>query len=831
MAGRTITYCFPTGRKKIFFHLLFFLMAGILPASAQDKAPEDTVKRSEELIPATRFAGELPAAFTTLQHIRSSVITMAEISELKKDLDTIFTEIDRFSEKMARTDTGILQQKALENLIFQWQHQKERLLEQQALLEDRLETIQEKLSVTDKLLSRWRKSIEVNGQDLSQENKAVLDSFLLNALSLRDTLDRKSLVFMGFLQDVSNQIIRINRTLRILQEELKKKQKMLLSNKGPSFFKAVSGKAQGYPFMGDIGDNISSSLPPLKDYLKNKRFDLLWILLIFLSLYFLLYFLDKHKESEIEQAKKSSYIQKTLILVARPLWTSLFLSLLSARIILSSAPHDLYILLYTLSLIPLFILVPAMLPRNHRQYFYVIGSLFLVDNISELFFYGYLLNNLILMVLSVFLIITIARHNRDSIALMIFPGKWISTLVTLFNYLTIILLSATILATFFGFYNFQEYMVTAYIWIYFAIYFYNTANIAIAGLFEFIIYGKWTERYKSISKNREKLAHKIALFLNLLTFLLWLYTIVALFGFREQTASAIVAVWNFGFKAGTLDVTLGNITLFVFVLWLSLRIAKITQTVLEEDILARFHLERGIPESIATLVKYTIGIIGFFIAAGAAGMKMNNLAFIFGALGVGIGFGLQDIINNFISGLILLFERPIHIGDNISVGELEGVVKHIGIRSSIIQAYDRSEVVVPNGKLISNELINWTLSNEMRRLEIRVGVAYGTDPLRVMEILKECALSHPEVMKDPPPYVWFQEFGNSSVDFRLLFFYPRFSGGMTVRSEVAAAIVQAFEKNNITIPFPQMDVYIKEAMEQAAESKSEKSGKSGESKE
>jgi len=195
---------------------------------------------------------------------------------------------------------------------------------------------------------------------------------------------------------------------------------------------------------------------------------------------------------------------------------------------------------------------------------------------------------------------------------------------------------------------------------------------------------------------------------------------------------------------------------------------------------------------------------------------MTNLAFIFGALGVGIGFGLQDIINNFISGLILLFERPIHIGDNISVGELEGVVKHIGIRSSIIQSYDRSEVVVPNGKLISNELINWTLSNEVRRLEIEVGVAYGSDPEKVMKILKDCALSHKEVMKEPPPYVWFDEFGESSVDFRLLFFYPRFSGGMTVRSEIAVSIVKAFQENDITIPFPQMDIYIKEAIKQMA---------------
>ncbi len=802
--------------KKVIVFLLFMLPAGLLPLAAQDKAPADSAQKTEELIPATRFAVELPSAYTTLQQIRDNLLTTGQLAALKQETDTLFREIDTFRDKMSRADTGALDRKALQNLIYLWNQKKEKLLSEQEVLEDRLGTLQESLSQTNRILQLWKKSLEVNSQDLNDANKAVLDSFVAKTQNLTDTITKKSVLLMKLLQGVSNRLITINKTISFLETDLEKSKKVMLESKGTSLFKVIAGKSPEYIFMGNLRENISISLPSIRDYLHNNRFNLLWIVLIFFAFYILLYFLNKQKEEEIPEEKEKTYIGKAFILVSRPLWTSFFLSLLTARFILTGAPHDLYILLYSLTLLPLFMLVPPMLNREHRRYFFVIGSLFLLDNISELLFYGYILNNLVLMGLSLLLIITILRHSKASVTLMVFPGKVIGKLVMAFHYLTSFILSATIIATFFGFYHFQEFVVTAYIWTYFAIYLYNTANITIAALFEYLLYGKWTSRYKSISKNRDILTQKISLLLNFFTFFLWLYTIVALFGFKEEVASAIVAIWNFGFRAGTLNVTIGNLTLFIFVLWLSLKLARITQTLLEEDVLVRFHLDRGIPESISTLVKYTIGIIGFFIAAGAAGIKMNNLAFIFGALGVGIGFGLQDIINNFISGLILLFERPIHIGDNISVGELEGVVKHIGIRSSIIQSYDRSEVVVPNGKLISNELINWTLSNEMRRLEIQVGVAYGTDPEKVMKILKDCALSHKEVMKEPPPYVWFDEFAESSMDFRLLFFYPRFSGGMTVRSEIAVSIVNAFRENGITIPFPQMDIYIKEAMKKMA---------------
>jgi small-conductance mechanosensitive channel len=176
---------------------------------------------------------------------------------------------------------------------------------------------------------------------------------------------------------------------------------------------------------------------------------------------------------------------------------------------------------------------------------------------------------------------------------------------------------------------------------------------------------------------------------------------------------------------------------------------------------------------------------------------------------VGIGFGLQNIVQNFISGLILIFERPIQVGDTVEVDSLLGQVKDIGVRASNVITYDGAEVVVPNSNLISNNLINWTLSDSRKRVEIKVGTAYGTDPNLVLELIKNVAMDHPDVVRDPEPRALFEGFGDSSLDFRLLF-WVNFEKGLGAKSDVAVGIYNIFAENNIEIPFPQVDLHVKD---------------------
>jgi len=209
------------------------------------------------------------------------------------------------------------------------------------------------------------------------------------------------------------------------------------------------------------------------------------------------------------------------------------------------------------------------------------------------------------------------------------------------------------------------------------------------------------------------------------------------------------------------------------------------------------------------MVRYTLVTGGVILAVMAVGMPIDRLTILFGAFGVGIGFGLQNVVNNFVSGLILLFERPIQIGDTIEVGQLIGKVKTIGMRSSNVRTFDGAEVIVPNGNLISNEVVNWTLSDQRRRIEIIAGVAYGSDPHKVRTLLMKMLEENPDIVKDPAPDVLFNELGESSLDFRLLFWVSNFQDWLRIRSDVMFAVHDTLKEAGIEIPFPQWDLHLR----------------------
>jgi small-conductance mechanosensitive channel len=242
--------------------------------------------------------------------------------------------------------------------------------------------------------------------------------------------------------------------------------------------------------------------------------------------------------------------------------------------------------------------------------------------------------------------------------------------------------------------------------------------------------------------------------------------------------------------------------------WASFQVSKFIRFVLQEDILPRIDLPRGVPRAITTLMNYVIVALGFVFAAAAAGLDLSRVTILAGAFGVGIGFGLQNVVNNFVSGLILIFERPIQVGDTIQIDPLIGVVKRIGIRASIVRTFDGAEVIVPNGDLIAGRVINWSLSDQLRRIDIRVGVAYGTDPQRVLDILVDVAKQEESVLKDPSPSARFLGFGDSSLDFSL-WAWSTLDEWMAVASRINVALNAALAEAGIEIPFPQRDLHVR----------------------
>ncbi len=267
-----------------------------------------------------------------------------------------------------------------------------------------------------------------------------------------------------------------------------------------------------------------------------------------------------------------------------------------------------------------------------------------------------------------------------------------------------------------------------------------------------------------------------------------------------------------GLQIGSLHIEPMRFLLALLVTALLLALSGWFRSRLDRRWLMKTRMDRGAREAMVTITGYAGTAVAVLIGLGITGMDFSNLAIIFGALSVGIGFGLQNIVNNFVSGLILLFERPVKTGDWVVVGNTEGYVKRIRIRSTQIQTFDRADVIVPNSDLISNQVTNWMLYDMTGRLRLPIGVAYGSDTQLVKEILLRLADEHPSVLTDgsvPAPKVLFLGFGDSSLNFELRAHVRNIDERLQVVSDLNFALDAAFREQGIEIPFPQRDLHVR----------------------
>ena len=297
----------------------------------------------------------------------------------------------------------------------------------------------------------------------------------------------------------------------------------------------------------------------------------------------------------------------------------------------------------------------------------------------------------------------------------------------------------------------------------------------------------------------------------------FLVVVILLRGWGLSTTGFVLLRRYFfdGFQLGNFTVVPIKIAVGVLFFGTILVLSGLVKSRLSSQSVMLSRLEPSARETLVTLTGYIGFMIALFIGLSLAGISFQNFAIVAGALSVGIGFGLQNIVNNFVSGIILLFERPIRRGDWVVVGGTEGFVKKIRVRSTEIETFDRSDVVVPNSEFISSQVTNWTLTNAFGRVIVQVGVAYGSDVQKVKEILLSIAENHSQVIQKnnffqiPEPMVLFQSFGSSSLDFELRCFVRDVRQRLIIRSEMNFEIDRLFRENDIEIPFPQRDLHIR----------------------
>ena len=262
-------------------------------------------------------------------------------------------------------------------------------------------------------------------------------------------------------------------------------------------------------------------------------------------------------------------------------------------------------------------------------------------------------------------------------------------------------------------------------------------------------------------------------------------------------------------KLGPTSVTLWILLYLILLVVLLFFITGKLRTWLVEQVLSRTRMEPGVRQATGSIIRYTVIAIGFIIILQTAGIDLTTLNVLAGAIGIGVGIGLQDIVNNFISGLIILFERPVKVGDRIVVGDVEGDVMRIGSRSTTVVTNDNITIIVPNSRFITENVVNWSHNERKVRFRIPVTVAYGTDVHLVERLLVEAATENPDILESPPPGVRLMGFGENRLDFELRAWSTTLihRRGLLV-SSLNYAIYQKFTDNRIEIPFPRRDVRV-----------------------
>ncbi|BDG04728.1 mechanosensitive ion channel domain-containing protein [Anaeromyxobacter oryzae] len=709
--------------------------------------------------------------------------------------DTSAREIERLRQGLARED------------LF--------LADGQLVLEKRAERVATAERQIEDRLASWQLTAEAARGE--QAPPAVLrrvaqveESLRAAEARLRTEGDR----LLGIQGRVSEVRAGLSLVARSVEEADAALQRQLFEVESAPLWRALSGPNRTGALGGQLRQALRENGRDLADFLAEEQERLFLHLAIFVALALGLLALRRPVAA---MGAEGAALRGAAQVLSRPWSAALLLSLPLAGGLYPLLPPSLRDLLFLVFLAPLLRVLPGLMPDLFRRPLYGLVALFALDKLASIAPPRTLLARLTLLLVTVGALAGLVRGlRRGGWARFLRAGAWrvatrsaavgaaallavsaVSNVVgnvTLAERLThATLASATLAAVLLG------------------------VDIVLEGALAALLRVPALQRRPLVARHRALLERRIAGLLRAAAVALWAWRTAKGLGVAAAFSGALKAVLGVRLHVGGLDVSLGNVVAFAVTLAVSLALSKAIRFVLDEGVFSELRLPRGIPAAVSTTVQYGLVLLGFSWAVLASGMEMSRFSFLLGALGLGIGFGLQNVVNNFVSGLILLYERPIQVRDIVEVGTIAGEVTRIGVRSSTVRTFTGAEVIVPNATLISDAVTNWTLSDRRRRIDLGVGVAYGTAPQQVIDLLLAVVRGRAGVLDDPAPVALFLRFGESSMEFALRFWTADFDRWVLLASEVMVEVHASLGRAGIQIPFPQRDLHVRSLAPAAAE--------------
>lgn len=769
------------------------------PAVSTNQLPAAGGTTNAPAIPPAEIATQAESASAALQTIKADLAAGEMTDSAQRDLAVLTGEIsDRLAEESKMLSPGASLGR-LRTMAHKWQDLHDELAGWTRRLKKRATQLEQELATLARLAASWEATRgSAQSSSLPSEVLQRVESVIQEVSETRKQADTQHAAVLTLQNRVTDQDAKIAQVLAAIEHAREEAVHGLFRRDNPVIWSAELRSGTPQTLAQESHHSFLRQWSALARYVNRMRARFFLHGVCLIGVVALLIMARRKLKTRDE---KDGGVKNAALAFQLPVPTAIVLSLLASGWIYPEPPRLLWAILGAAALVPAAIVVRRFIDRRLLPVLNVLVLLYFADQLRNvLASQRILLRWLSLLEMTgaaVFALWFLKSGRLAAIAAVdrrrFWKGINIGVRVSLACFVLSVIANAA------GFVGLSELIGDATLTsAYLALILYGAVRLA-EGLIQSALSVPPLARLDMVNRHRSFLQAQALRVLGWSAILVWIIFVLETLSLRDPLFQDLQGILTAKLALGSFRFSFGDILLFGVTIWAALLISRILRFILQEEVYPRVHLAPGVHYSISTMLHYAILLVGFFVGIAMLGFDLTKLTILAGAFGVGLGFGLQNIINNFVSGIILLFERPIKVGDVVQLDSSEGVVQRIGIRASIIRTSKGSEIIVPNAKLISDTVTNLTSFHEQRMILIPLVVAPGPDASRVMELLKSTAVSQPLILKDPPPRVLLTNFTGGSLNFELRAWTGHANDWSQVRSDLSVAISLALTAQNISI--------------------------------
>ncbi len=572
---------------------------------------------------------------------------------------------------------------------------------------------------------------------------------------------------------------------------------IFFQNEEPLLDILVDSKFSLSIYINNITSTIVEKYHEMVFYFQTHK-ELYWIytIALFISSLFALYasYLYRSKKLFLQE---ESYLKSEFFYIKNFFSVIVVFSILIMAAVFPERPKSIIDLILLSLLIPSIRIVQTVIDKSFYKYLYLFAGFIFIFTIAKNSDGDELESRLVLLLMQVSFLVYLGSILKNKIIESI-KGPILKRIAKYTTYSSIVFLPIAVIANLYGAVLLSTKIIDLVLSILYMSGIFYILHLILTGYVVIILRRRISTASNMLDKFSHNIEHTTKVIIRIWMLLWWLVSVLKVLGVYAYAMSTIDGLLAFSWDVSGTIISVKSIVDFIFIVISTWVIAKVIKTILEVEVFSRFKLPRGMPTAILTVTNYIVVISGTIVSFSSLGVNSQQFAIVFGALGVGIGFGLRNIIANFVSGIIMVFERPVQLGDTIELGGTMGSVQSIGARASTLKTFDGSEVIIPNADFIGKEIVNWTLSDERRRKIIEFKVDLDNDIDTILDIMRNVAIAHPDVLQDPEPLATFKGFGEYTLDFKIYFWLS--DNLIVAQSDIAIGIYKELQKAGVNMP-------------------------------